>query len=238
MAQPSYIGYISTPQDAGLVIEACLQGQLPMVGQRVSSSEHDNFIESGHVFVYDHRQTRIQRWTDGHFWSPSRVLDRFLVYREVSAPLPRAAKKAVKGTKPKQELRCEPWETHLYGSLIDSYNFKIEGLVKKTITVKVESTTVSLVAYYRAADVLNCQLSPPTLDSNLSWMEPRPEIQLAVGHRLQGSSNAHLGKPWTGSDARNAKLYITRLANTIRYSPCGLLLGRFVVPWRSAAEHR
>lgn len=30
-----------------------------------------------------HSESKIKRWTDGRLWSPSRILDEFLLYREV-----------------------------------------------------------------------------------------------------------------------------------------------------------
>lgn len=39
-------------------------------------------ITSGSVFVFDEEESGIKRWTDGFFWSPSRILGNFLLYRE------------------------------------------------------------------------------------------------------------------------------------------------------------
>lgn len=39
-------------------------------------------ITSGSVFVFDEDESGIKRWTDGFFWSPSRILGNFLLYRE------------------------------------------------------------------------------------------------------------------------------------------------------------
>ncbi len=39
-------------------------------------------IASGAVFVFDEDESGIKRWTDGFFWSPSRILGNFLLYRE------------------------------------------------------------------------------------------------------------------------------------------------------------
>ena len=46
----------------------------------------------------------------------------------------------------------------LYGSLITSYNFKANGLVRKTLSVLVDGTKLHLVSYYRADDVLSGRL--------------------------------------------------------------------------------
>ena len=39
-------------------------------------------ITSGCVFVFDEIESRPNSWTDGFFWSPSRILGNFLLYRE------------------------------------------------------------------------------------------------------------------------------------------------------------
>lgn len=39
-------------------------------------------ITSGSVFVFDEDESGIKRWTDGFYWSPSRILGNFLLYRE------------------------------------------------------------------------------------------------------------------------------------------------------------
>lgn len=88
MMQPSYFGHVSTALDAALLFEACLSGYAPIITQRVNSSDTAQLISSGHVFIYEQREHGIQRWTDGLQWSPSRVLDEFLIYRELDGVRP------------------------------------------------------------------------------------------------------------------------------------------------------
>jgi hypothetical protein len=44
-----------------------------------SLSSERRMITSGSVFVFDEDESGIKRWTDGFFWSPSRILGNFLV---------------------------------------------------------------------------------------------------------------------------------------------------------------
>ena len=178
MVQPSYIGHVSTAFDAALLFEACWRGQLPLVTQRLSSNKAAQLVSSGQVFVYEQQGGGIRRWTDCLTWSPSRVLDEFLVYREVEGPRPRRVEKKEQGTE--AERIPEEWTKHLYGSLIDSYSFKVDGLVKKTVAVTVGSCTLRLVCYYTASDILNGNLLAPSADTNLLWITPRNEIQAAL----------------------------------------------------------
>lgn len=81
-------GFLYSTLDALVVLEACLQNKLEYTSQRPREQERSHLITSGNVFVYTHTSSRIQRWTDGYAWSPSRVSGNFLVYRELSQPFP------------------------------------------------------------------------------------------------------------------------------------------------------
>ncbi|KAL1409616.1 Global transcription regulator sge1 [Vanrija albida] len=82
---PPFHGFIATTYDALLVFEAARRGMIPRVTRRLNDSER-NLVQSGSVFVYDEHESGIKRWTDGHSWSPSRILANFLVYRETIKP--------------------------------------------------------------------------------------------------------------------------------------------------------
>jgi hypothetical protein len=116
-------------------------------------------------------------------WSPSRILDNFLVYRELDKPFPPGEKKRATKKKDRRPARPgEPYprpdgtgeiyspttpqsinftatptpsdtERQLIGSLIDSYSFKLNGLMKKTMSVMVQGVTYHLVSYYSVDDV-------------------------------------------------------------------------------------
>ncbi|KAL9112686.1 MAG: hypothetical protein Q9227_002989 [Pyrenula ochraceoflavens] len=72
-------------------------------------------------------------------------------------------------------MPSEP-ERALVGSLIDSYGFKDNGLVKKTMSVTVGGVTHHLVSYYNCDDVLQKRLQRPTQDQNLQGCQPRHEL--------------------------------------------------------------
>lgn len=81
-AEPAFRGYIESTFDALLIFEACQRGMCPKVTRRLHERER-RMIGSGSVYVFDERDTGIKRWTDGRVWSPSRILQNFLVYREL-----------------------------------------------------------------------------------------------------------------------------------------------------------
>ncbi|KAI9697926.1 MAG: hypothetical protein M1836_004278 [Candelina mexicana] len=67
-------------------------------------------------------------------------------------------------------------ERALIGSLVDSYGFKDDGLVKKTMSVNVQGVHHHLVSYYKTAHALSGQLREPSKDPALSNMKPRTEL--------------------------------------------------------------
>ena len=115
-------------------------------------------ITSGSVFVFDEEESGIKRWTDGFFWSPSRILGNFLLYRETdkrgaghrgarAEPPPETVNEHsqynVDGQRLEGQSLSRPKgesgtlsldrqrERVLVGSLTNSYKFKTDGLMKK-----------------------------------------------------------------------------------------------------------
>ncbi|EPE29924.1 hypothetical protein GLAREA_01084 [Glarea lozoyensis ATCC 20868] len=67
-------------------------------------------------------------------------------------------------------------ERSLIGSLVDSYGFKDEGLVKKTVSVTVRGVSHHLVSYYTVADVMNNKFSTPSKDARFQHITPRNDL--------------------------------------------------------------
>ncbi|KZS87727.1 hypothetical protein SISNIDRAFT_419236, partial [Sistotremastrum niveocremeum HHB9708] len=74
---PPWCGWIETTGDALLILEAARRGIIPRVTRRLVETER-KMINSGSVFVFDEDESGIKRWTDGYYWSPSRILGNFL----------------------------------------------------------------------------------------------------------------------------------------------------------------
>lgn len=81
--KPTYYGYIGNTEDAILVIQAVLNKQLEPVTRRLDPKERSEVIILGNVFAFIEQSSNIKRWTDGKRWSASRILGRFLMYREL-----------------------------------------------------------------------------------------------------------------------------------------------------------
>ena len=149
--EPPWSGWIETTGDALLILEAARRGLIPRVTRRLVDSER-KMITSGSVFVFDEDESGIKRWTDGFFWSPSRILGNFLLYRETEkrgaghrSARAEAAANAEQEENNKQEGQTlsrpkseasrlgidRQRERILVGSLTNSYKFKPGGMMKK-----------------------------------------------------------------------------------------------------------
>ncbi|KAI8321529.1 hypothetical protein GQ54DRAFT_261608, partial [Martensiomyces pterosporus] len=73
---------VYSTRDALTIFEACRQGILPRVVRRLTDREKQQ-IDDGTIIVFDEKEAKMKRWTDGRLWTPSRILDNFLVYREL-----------------------------------------------------------------------------------------------------------------------------------------------------------
>ncbi|OLN81529.1 Global transcription regulator sge1 [Colletotrichum chlorophyti] len=206
---PTFVGHVASTLDALVLFEACLSSALHHVPRRPHDRERQDLIKSGNVFIYEEHSSGIKRWTDGVAWSPSRILGNFLIYRELDRPFPPGEKKrAMKRnkkpagvTKPEVGPRqgsvngagsnmgmdsaqgTKEAERALIGSLVDSYPFKENGLVKKTISVTYQGVPHHLVSYYNVEDVTEGKLMTPSKDHQLSTIIPRGELIMSQNFR-------------------------------------------------------
>ena len=84
--------------------------------------------------------------------------------------------KSTSGPNVGQDRSNADQERALVGSLVDSYGFKDQGLVKKTMSVTVQGVTHHLVSYYSCDDVVQNKLMTPKNDMNLQRIQPRHEL--------------------------------------------------------------
>ncbi|KAK8093118.1 uncharacterized protein PG998_014519 [Apiospora kogelbergensis] len=74
-------------------------------------------------------------------------------------------------------------EKALVGSLVDSYQFKPNGLVKKTISVQYKGMQYHLVSYYNIDDVVQKKLRTPLESPELQHITPRGALISAGNFR-------------------------------------------------------
>lgn len=90
----------------------------------------------------------------------------------------------------------------LVGSLIDSYGFKPDGLIKKPISIQVRGTQHHLVSYYRPKDVINGKFIRPSEDPELRGLELAREI-------VDGQ---HFRVPWREEEQQHNQPYLQSTA--------------------------
>ncbi|PFH53642.1 hypothetical protein AMATHDRAFT_54865 [Amanita thiersii Skay4041] len=189
--EPPWCGWIETTGDALLILEAARRGLIPRVTRRLVDSER-KMITSGSVFVFDEDESGIKRWTDGFFWSPSRILGNFLLYRETDkrgsgsrgsrsdALNDQEAGKDTQGlSRPKADgihtSMDKTRERILMGSLTNSYKFKPDGLMKKTFSLTIGGVSQHLISYYKVEDVESGRLRSPSSLPELASLDISPE---------------------------------------------------------------
>ncbi|KAF8984426.1 hypothetical protein BGZ46_008082 [Entomortierella lignicola] len=183
----TYHGYIETTQDTLIIFEACRRGLLPRICRRLQEKER-RIVRSGSVFVFDERESGIKRWTDGLVWSPSRILGNFLIYRELdkrnsgkksTSPFDRALNSSdVESAAETNKDRA------IIGSLTNSYRFKKNGLIKKTMSIVVNGISQHMISYYSKEDVLANKLCTPSSVAEIACLEISPEFLMKQNFRI------------------------------------------------------
>lgn len=82
-------------------------------------------------------------------------------------------------------------ERSLIGSLVDSYGFRPDGLVKKTMSISINGISHHMVSYYKVDDVKNNVLPRPLSDHRLQNISVRPELYLKQNFRAPVEETEH-----------------------------------------------
>lgn len=152
-------GFIGNTHDALIVFEACRRGLLPRATGRLSEAER-KAIKSGDIFVFNEEESQIKRWTDGKRWSPSRILNNFLIYREI---------------------KCDDNQEGGHAAAADSSKIENEDIdelapVSSTgSTAAVESSTATVSSPHMAPDSTNAsRVTDPKLRNITGGLELLP----------------------------------------------------------------
>ncbi|KAI8381116.1 Gti1/Pac2 family-domain-containing protein [Radiomyces spectabilis] len=186
----TFHGYIETTQDCLLVFEACRRCLLPKISRRLQEKER-KLVRSGSVFVFDEKESGIKRWTDGLVWSPSRILGNFLIYRELDKRKEKRKNSLIEIGKARQRSNSADYgpldrsrERQLVGSLSEAYNFKDDGLIKKTMSLVVNGSHLHLVSYYHPDDVIARRFRTPSAVPEIANLEISPELLIRQNFRI------------------------------------------------------
>jgi len=170
----TFHGFIENSKDGLILFQAVKDGLLPSV-QRRFTVEQRMQIKSGSIFIFNETESNIKRWTDGRNWTPSRVLGDFLVYRELEKNIERAKrdKKIVKRNISLKALDAKKALSSRFEALNipnfrqDRFFIKVDGLVKKTMSVIIKEQTYHMISYYKESEVIDNLLTTPSEDKSL-----------------------------------------------------------------------
>ncbi|KAI0368614.1 hypothetical protein BV20DRAFT_998300 [Pilatotrama ljubarskyi] len=153
--------------------QAARRGLIPRVTRRLNDFERRTMIKSGAVFIFSVEESGIKRWTEGLAWSQSRISGNFLLYREVADRSARTAHHFA--DMPGYHHAGQMPEPHL--------SYKPRGLIKKTITVKIDGSDYHLISYYTQEDLAAGLLRRPTSRPDLMAIEIPPELTRSTNFR-------------------------------------------------------
>ncbi|KAI0649175.1 Gti1/Pac2 family-domain-containing protein [Trametes meyenii] len=170
---PLFEGFVDTTMDALRLIEAARRGLIPRVTRRLNDFERRTMIKSGAVFIFSVEESGIKRWTEGLAWSQSRISGNFLLYREV----------ADRSARTSHHFADMPGYPHA-GHLPEPHlSYKPRGLIKKTITVKIDGSDYHLISYYTQEDLATGLLRRPTSRPDLIAIDIPPELTRSTNFR-------------------------------------------------------
>ncbi|KAJ2743813.1 Global transcription regulator sge1 [Coemansia sp. BCRC 34301] len=125
---------VTSTRDAMMIFEACRRGVLPRVVRRLHDNEKQA-IDAGTVVVFDEREAKMKRWTDGRLWTPSRIVNNFLLYRELQQKMQPGQEGAAEVGRWTRNARSR--HPGSYGSSKGVFVPKEHGLIKRTISLTV-----------------------------------------------------------------------------------------------------
>lgn len=156
----TFYGFVDSTSDALRIFQLCRIGCLGRITRRLHEKERQ-LIRSGSIFVFDEHESGVKRWTDGRIWSPSRILGNFLVYRELEKKPNRKFISRGNSLMESSRIATVSCSSSYQGEIEElQYSFKTDGLIKKTISAKVDDHIHHLVCYYNRKDFCLGTISP------------------------------------------------------------------------------
>ena len=126
-------GYIHSYKDAELIVHSVRLGLFKPTEKRLSKEERDS-LSTGSIYCFVESEYGMKRWTDGRIWSPSKVFNEFLVYKEVPKHLSKSSLKKI------------PKEKRVKTKFSTSRSLEF---FKKTISIPFDGKTYHIISYYQ-----------------------------------------------------------------------------------------
>ncbi|KAK4068665.1 hypothetical protein Purlil1_13747 [Purpureocillium lilacinum] len=115
------------------------------------------------------------------------------------------------------------------GSLVDSFSFKENGLVKKTISIKYRNVLHRIISYYSVEDVIQGKLPTPSRDQAFRDLIPRAELTTSQKFRVSSDRIKRSSKELLATD--------TNLGEFVGYSNVCPGINRYPLQLTSATSY-
>ncbi|KAI9496314.1 Gti1/Pac2 family-domain-containing protein [Zychaea mexicana] len=257
----TFHGFIETTQDVLLIFEGCRRGLLPRICRRLQEKERkmiqsgsvfvfderesgikrwtDGRVWSpsrilGNFLIYrelDKRAPGEKRYSASTATSAAAAGD--MRQRSYSADLGVAGASSpdAAGGSGGGGSMDRSRERQLVGSLSDSYKFRRDGLIKKTMSIVVNGVAQHLISYYHPNDVLQGNLRSPTSVPELASLEISPELLVKQNFRIppmvepayDRPGNESSSSPLTPPDSLTGSYGDRRMHQTLRSMSVGSL---------------
>lgn len=214
IVKETFHGYIETTRDALLLFEACKRGIIPRTSRRLQDKErhlirsgsifcfdeHESGIKRwtdgliwspsrilGNFLIYrelhDKKLTRSSSADFGIMHGGVTNIDGRSNEMLRSRSLDSSTTLPYGLSVPHDHLRRQR-EKNLLGSLKNSYKFKRNGLIKKSMSLVVDGVQQHIISYYSKEDVLSNRLKTPSNMIELSSLEVSPDLSLRQNFRI------------------------------------------------------
>ncbi|CAI2167262.1 20611_t:CDS:2 [Funneliformis geosporum] len=198
--------------DALVIFEACRQGVLHRTKRRIKEEEK-KLLCAGSVYVYDEMESGIKRWTDGKYWSPSRIVGDFLVYQELEIRLPHIKSYEKLDENLKRRIKDENLKYNISNK--GAFIHRKDGLSKKTISVKLNGSFQHMVIYEEKDDTNNHLYTPRAY---VELLNIEPGIDLTHNEALRKQNYVTLNDDFPALRLKKEKL-VERQRNYSNITP-------------------
>ncbi|EGG10180.1 uncharacterized protein MELLADRAFT_115590 [Melampsora larici-populina 98AG31] len=229
-AKSAFHGYIQSTHDALIVFQCCRNGTYSKVTRRLHERERRQ-ISSGSIFVFDEQEAGIKRWTDGRVWSPSRILNNFLIYREIDQKRPTPSSSSTSST-PNQHANNNNTNTSGGVNNTNTSSSVVAPRPPSPSSVSNASGSPPHGAHLQSTNNASKQLQPPphSHQTKPTESEPpiasRPEFAATSGSTQPDANNSASQQANNPSSPINRDLersLVGSLTTTYKFKPDGLV---------------
>ncbi|KZW02570.1 hypothetical protein EXIGLDRAFT_829105 [Exidia glandulosa HHB12029] len=214
--------YIRDVYDVVAILNAWHNRLVPECTRRLKDSEKHLYIRSGWWVIFPVDLCGVNRWTDTHKWSPSRVQGNFFIYRQIDAPRSRQARKLIShpynraardvrlsagrsrvqqhssGESSSSSYSDDEWANRefdrtIVSSWTDNTAFTKDGICKKTFALVYQGRDYRIISYYNPDDAQSGALPRASEVPLYANLETDPEMLAQAQYRKANKRERTIG---------------------------------------------